>query len=218
MTGKQIKVLIIGAGSGGLCLAQGLKSDNIDFDVFERDYSPTDRLQGYRLSINPRGASALRSCLPSDLFQKLVANSPKPSRAVTFLDHRLNRLLEIELPAYKEKGIDSELPVSRIALRRILLEGLDAFIHFGKRFVAFEDAPAGQVTARFQDGSSATGDVLIGADGAGSHLRSQLLPQAQRVETGILAISGKIGLTQTTRAATPEAFFRGPTLVLGPRG
>lgn len=60
--------------------------------------------------------------------------------------------------------------------------------------------------------------MLIGADGAGSHLRAQLLPQAQRVETGILAISGKLRLTQATRAATPPAFFRGPTLVLGPRG
>src|SRR5262249_8122794 len=94
----------------------------------------------------------------------------------------------------------------------------DPFVHFGKRFVAFEDAPEGRVTARFQDGSSTTGDVLIGADGAGSHLRLQLLPQAQRIETGILAISGKIGLTQCTRAATPEAVFRGSTLVLGPRG
>src|SRR5215469_17397772 len=92
MPGKRLKVIIVGAGTGGLCLAQGLKSDNIAFDVFERDYSPTDRLQGYRLSINATGAGALRSCLPADLFQKLVASSPKPSRAVTFLDHRLNHL------------------------------------------------------------------------------------------------------------------------------
>jgi len=146
--------MIVGAGSGGLRLAQGLKSDNIAFDVFERDYSPTDRLQGYRLSINTGGASALRNCLPAGLFEKLVANSPKPSRAMTFLDHRLNHLLEIDLPAYKRKGTDSELPVSRVALRRILLEGLDPFIHFGKKFLAFEDAPEGGVTARFQDGSA----------------------------------------------------------------
>jgi 2-polyprenyl-6-methoxyphenol hydroxylase-like FAD-dependent oxidoreductase len=52
MIGKPLKVVIVGAGTGGLCLAQGLKLDNISVAVFERDYSPTDRLQGYRLSIN----------------------------------------------------------------------------------------------------------------------------------------------------------------------
>ena len=74
-----LKVTIIGAGTGGLCLAQGLKSDNIAVEVFERDHSPTDRLQGYRLSINRAGSKALKSCLPGALFEKLVNNSANPS-------------------------------------------------------------------------------------------------------------------------------------------
>jgi len=43
------------------------------------------------------------------------------------------------------------------------------------------------------------GDVLIGADGASSRMRRQLLPHAERVETGILAISGKIAMTEAVR-------------------
>jgi len=31
------KVMIVGAGAGGLCLAQGLKQSGIDVSVFERD-------------------------------------------------------------------------------------------------------------------------------------------------------------------------------------
>jgi 2-polyprenyl-6-methoxyphenol hydroxylase-like FAD-dependent oxidoreductase len=108
--------------------------------------------------------------------------------------------------------------VSRLALRRILLEGLDHVVHFGKQCIAFDDAPHGGVMARFADGSTATGDVLIGADGASSHLRAQLLPSAQRVETGIVAVTGKLGLNADTRALTPQPIFRGPTLMLGPRG
>jgi cation diffusion facilitator CzcD-associated flavoprotein CzcO len=45
--GNRLKVMIVGAGTGGLCLAQGLNADGIAVEVFERDYSPTDRLQGY---------------------------------------------------------------------------------------------------------------------------------------------------------------------------
>jgi 2-polyprenyl-6-methoxyphenol hydroxylase-like FAD-dependent oxidoreductase len=44
------------------------------------------------------------------------------------------------------------------------------------------------------------------------------LPYAERVETGILAVSGKIAMTEAVRRATPKAFLRGPTLVLGPKG
>src|SRR5262249_54525264 len=41
--GNPVRVMIVGAGTGGLCLAQGLKADGIAVEVFERDYSPTDR-------------------------------------------------------------------------------------------------------------------------------------------------------------------------------
>jgi 2-polyprenyl-6-methoxyphenol hydroxylase-like FAD-dependent oxidoreductase len=218
MTKAPLRVTIIGAGTGGLCLAHGLQLDNIAVDVFERDHSPTDRLQGYRLSINRAGSRALKSCLPAALFEKLVKNSANPSHAVTFLDHRLNRLLTITFERNADDGFDHELPVSRIALRSILLEGLDPIIHFGKKFIAFEDAPDGSITARFEDGSTATADVLIGADGASSRVRAQFLPYAERVETGIVAVSGKVALDEEVRTATPQAIFQGPTLILGPRG
>ena len=66
----RVKVMIVGVGTGGLCLAQGLKADGIAVEVFERDYSLTDRLQGYRLGVNETGWRALRECLPKALFDK----------------------------------------------------------------------------------------------------------------------------------------------------
>jgi 2-polyprenyl-6-methoxyphenol hydroxylase-like FAD-dependent oxidoreductase len=215
---QPLKVLIVGAGTGGLCLAQGLTVDHIDVEVFERDKTPVDRQQGYRLSLSATGHRALRACLPDPLFAKLLASAARPSQGVTFLDHRLRRLLAIALPPSDRNAIERELPVSRLALRRILCEGLDHVVRFGKQCIAFDDAPHGGVMARFADGTTATGDVLIGADGASSHLRSQLLPSAQRVETGIVAVTGKLALNAETRALTPQPIFRGPTLVLGPRG
>src|SRR5215831_5169064 len=211
-------VRIIGAGTGGLCLAQGLKQDGVDVEVYERDHAPFDRLQGYRLSISTIGRRALKECMPQGLFEELIENCAKPSQNVTFLDHHLNRLLVIDLPHRNREDADSELPMSRIALRRILSKGLDNVVRYGKKFVAFDDAPEGVVRARFEDGTSTTGDVLIGADGASSRLREQLLPCARRVETGIIAVSGKIGLHDEVRRSTPQPILRGPTLILGPRG
>src|SRR6516162_3719757 len=129
MRGKDLRIRVIGAGTGGLCLAQGLKRDGIDVELFERDLKPTDRQQGYRLSINATGRRALKACLSEGLFEKLVANSAKPSESVSFLDHHLNRLLVIELPHRDRRDAKSELPISRIALRFILSEGLEDVIH-----------------------------------------------------------------------------------------
>src|SRR5215467_1499753 len=153
MSRDRLSVCIIGAGTGGLCLAQGLKQERIDVEVYERELTPSDRLQGYRLSISAIGHRALKECLPQELFGKLVENCAKPSESVTFLDHHLNRLLVIDLPHNGREAADSELPVSRIALRCLLSEGLNDVIHYGKKCVGFEDQPQGTITARFEDGS-----------------------------------------------------------------
>ena len=212
------KVMIIGAGTGGLCLAQGLKADGIAVEVFERERTPADRQGGYKLTISPTGNRALKECLPESVFQKLVQSSARVSQGVSFLDERLKPLLTIDLPNTDLGSVDCARPISRIALRQVLLEGLDDIVHFGKKFVCFDDTPEGQVTARFEDGTTTTGDLLVGADGANSYVRARLLPYTRRVETGVMAVSGKIGLNEEVRAVTPSAIFRGPTLMLGPRG
>src|SRR6266516_2694484 len=68
-------VIIIGGGLGGLCLAQGLKKAGISVALYERDRTPNDRLQGYRIHLEPQGNRALAACLPADLFNRYLATS-----------------------------------------------------------------------------------------------------------------------------------------------
>jgi len=133
------------------------------------------------------------------VFEKFIRNTGEPSRAVTFLDHKLNRLLAIDFPHSDRLSDESERPVGPAALRRVLLDGLDDIVHFGKRFVAYEREADGRMTAHFADGARATADLLVGADGANSAVRTQLLPEAQRIETGIMAVGGKLPLNERTR-------------------
>ena len=211
-------VALIGGGIGGLCLAQGLKKAGISVAVYERDRTPTDRLQGYRIHINKDGSRALHECLPSELFSAYVETAGKPTRRVTILDERLRVLLSIDFPGADPEAVDSPRGVSRMTIRRLLLEGLDGLVHFDKRFARFEDSSDGRVVAHFEDGTSALCDVLIGADGANSRVRKQLLPHAPRIETGLFSIAGKIRLDEATRPRLPHAIFDGPAPILGPKG
>ena len=69
-----LKVTVVGAGTGGLCQAPGLKKDGIAANVFKRDRTPTDRLQSYRLSLSVTGNKALKEC-PSRPLVRLCAGA-----------------------------------------------------------------------------------------------------------------------------------------------
>jgi len=214
------RVVIIGGGIGGLCLAQGLKKAGVDVAVYERDRTPSARLQGYRIHINPRGSRALHECLPPRLYDAFIATVGKSGGGYGFFDEWLRELLFVENYGANGKPdpIDSHKSVSRIALRRVLLDGLEDVVHFGKEFARYEEASDGRIVAHFGDGTSATGDVLVGADGGNSRVRRQLLPHAERVDTGILAVAGKVALNDEVRALLPPKLFVGPASVMAPKG
>jgi 2-polyprenyl-6-methoxyphenol hydroxylase-like FAD-dependent oxidoreductase len=134
------------------------------------------------------------------------------------LDHKLRRLLFVEVPNTEQTDPHAARPMSRVALRQILAEGLEDTIAYSKTFQSFEQTQGGRMVARFEDGSSAEGDVLVGADGAASRVRRQLLPEAQRVATGLVMVMGKLPLDPLVRRDAPSEVFKGPTLVLGPGG
>jgi 2-polyprenyl-6-methoxyphenol hydroxylase-like FAD-dependent oxidoreductase len=58
--------------------------------------------------------------------------------------------------------------------------------HFNKGFASFTE-DKGQVVARFEDGSEARGDLLIGADGLRSAVRKQIFPDLEPAYCGYVA-------------------------------
>jgi 2-polyprenyl-6-methoxyphenol hydroxylase-like FAD-dependent oxidoreductase len=215
---QPLKVLIVGAGTGGLCLGHGLQASGIDVRIFERDLESTDRIQGYRLNISATGNRALNACLPPENYGRFVDASAKSSTRVSVFDHHLRRLLRIDTAEVDRVSVDSERPISRIALRKVLLDGVEHLIEFGRTFERYEESPDGQIIAYFEDGSAEHGTLLVGADGAGSRVARQLLPGTCRIDTGLVAISGRFALDEAFRHEIPDAVLRGPTLIMGPRG
>ncbi|WP_191302595.1 FAD-dependent oxidoreductase [Lentzea cavernae] len=179
-----MRIAVVGGGIGGLCLAHGLRKAGVDVAVYERDRSRTDRLQGYRVHINPDGAAGLEECLPARNWQRFVESAGTSDNGFGFLTEQLKPLLVLD--AEEEKHYSA----SRITLRQVLLDGLD--VQFGKRFVRYEQNDA--IRLHFEDGTTAECDVLVGADGIRSRVRAQYLPHAGTEEVGITAVAGKLFL------------------------
>jgi 2-polyprenyl-6-methoxyphenol hydroxylase-like FAD-dependent oxidoreductase len=215
MTDKGFHVGIIGGGIGGLALAQGLKKAGISVALYERDRTPTDRLQGYRVHISPKGSVALHDCLPSDLFGVFAATCSVRNEGFRFLSEKLEELLSIQ-----DRGAASAIArhwsASRITLRQVLLGGLDGIVQFDRNFTRYEETADGPIVLHFADGSTAACDVLVGADGGNSHVRHQFLPHAQRVDTGAVGIAAKVMLTDENRRRLPPRVLEGTGLVMSP--
>lgn len=215
MNRNPLSVVIIGAGTGGLCLAHGLKRAGIDVAVYERDRTRTDGLQGYRVGINDHGVASLKACLPPDLFATFLATCARTPGYFNIVTERMTELLSIPLANESMSGGKS---VSRMTLRQVLLTGLEDRIHFDKVFTSYEQHDDGRVTAHFADGTHVTADLLIGADGARSKVRRQLLPHARLDNTGIVSIAAKVPMTDANRALLPPKILDGITLVNAPKG
>ncbi|WP_197081006.1 FAD-dependent oxidoreductase [Gordoniibacillus kamchatkensis] len=217
MTNKPLNVIIIGAGTGGLCLAHGLKKAGISVAVYERDRTRTGGLQGYRVGISPDGSRALRKCLPPELFDVFVATCARAPKYFNMLTEQFSEVLSFEIADNDSDPVNSEKSVSRMTLRQVLLTGLEDIVHFDKKFTRYEQHPDGKVTAYFEDGTSATGDLLVGADGTNSPVRKQYLPHAALENSGLISIGGKLPITEETKKLLPPKVFHGISMVMAPK-
>jgi 2-polyprenyl-6-methoxyphenol hydroxylase-like FAD-dependent oxidoreductase len=213
-----VKVIVIGAGIGGLCLAQGLRGAGVDVAVHERDVALGSRREGYRIHINPTGARALRACLPEPAWQEFLATSG-PGGDFGFLTEQLAELVVIEESIMYPGGAadpgENHYAADRRRLRRTLGAGLDEVVRYGAEFTGYRVLDDGRVEAAFADGGSDVADLLVGADGTHSRVRRQLLPGSDPVDVGAIGVAHKVWLTDEVAADLPARLRTGMNVVNG---
>ncbi|KAF9208809.1 hypothetical protein BGZ49_007462 [Haplosporangium sp. Z 27] len=170
------KVLIVGAGLGGLTLAILLEKANIEYEVFER--SKTLRALGSATSLSPNVLPMLEQL---GLYEELKAIWKETSHGSIYKETETG---DLEFTWKSEHVTLQELsgyPValmSRPDLHSLLMSHVPSHkIHLGKRVLSISQSKENGVLIRTSDGMTHEGDILVGSDGAYSGVRQSLYKQ-----------------------------------------
>lgn len=160
---RPLRVLVVGAGVGGLSVARGLLRDGHDVTVFEQ--RPEVRAGGGAVTIWSNGETVLRQ-LGVDM-----EGAGQELSTVRVMTSTGRPMTTLDLAAIVSRmGAPVRMVPRRVVLAR-LLEGFPAErIRCGKSVVGVTDGSRG-VRLDFADGSSVDGDLVIGADGLHSKVR-----------------------------------------------
>jgi FAD-dependent urate hydroxylase len=168
-----MKALIIGGGIAGAANALGLHKAGIDCELYEARDRHSDGTGAF-LTLAVNGISTLRML---GLDVAAVPGIDTPRMQIALGDGQ-------QLAAFPLGPILADGTVTRTvkrsdlytALRERVAE-LGIPISYGKKLVDATTARS-MVTARFEDATTASGDLLIGADGLHSRVRSIIDPKA----------------------------------------
>lgn len=161
------RVLIVGAGLSGLALAQCLRKQGVPFEIFDRDTDISTR-QGWAIAVHS---------ILDDLASSFSSDMP-PLRESA--DHLLPLKLEPQICFYghgKKLAVQNSPEAPFLRLHRLRFRqwlATEISIQWGKRLRRVEEQEK-RVTVHFEDGTSASGDILVGADGLNSVVREHLL-------------------------------------------
>jgi 2-polyprenyl-6-methoxyphenol hydroxylase-like FAD-dependent oxidoreductase len=204
MSTERLRVVIVGAGLGGLTLANLLRQcgDRFEITVFERDPSAHARPQGYSISLkDPGGLVSLRRL---GLYDEVRTHSSVVERLRILAQSGRELLTLGEDPASPHVS----LRVPRMELRDTLLRGLGADAVFGETCTGYTNDD-GRPIVTFASGKEMGADLVVGCDGVHSVIRRQMIGDSRHY-LGIASVRGRC-----TKAPPSLDLHGGPVLVLG---
>jgi FAD-dependent urate hydroxylase len=180
-----LRILVVGAGVGGISAARGLLRDGHDVTVVER--RPDLTAGGGAVTIWPNGAAVLRQ-LGVDM-----AGAGQRLRTLRIATSSGRRMLTIDLSAVADRlGAAVQMVPRRILLERLLSDFPAEHLRRDSR-VAGVVSTADGARVEFTDAGPLTVDLVVGADGLHSTIRP-LLGAPPATPTGWCSWQGLVTL------------------------
>lgn len=203
------RIAVVGGGISGLTFARVLQNNGHNVVIYEREQSPTSRSQGGTLDLHVEsGQWALREADLYTQFQALIREGGEDLRLVD----QSGKVLIEEVGNPADKGRPE---IDRPALRGLLLDSLQSHtVKWGHHLVAIKPQPSHGHSLLFADGTAVTADIVIGADGARSQVRS-LVTDAQPGYCGAGYFDLKVLHANQTHPELAKFVGRGNFFALG---
>jgi 2-polyprenyl-6-methoxyphenol hydroxylase-like FAD-dependent oxidoreductase len=211
LAGMGPRVVVIGGGIGGLTAAVAFARRGIRAEIYEQ--APELREVGAGVGLWP---NAFRALAPLGLAEQVRGLTPRP-KGFGFRRTDGKWLLYQPMDVAEKRWGTSFVSVHRAELQQLLASQVDrAALHLGHRCSGFAQEK-GRILVRFDGGGEVEADLLVGADGVHSVVRSQLLGPARLSYRGYRVARG---LTEAGSVPLPadawETWGRGARFGLGP--
>jgi len=208
---RDLDILIIGAGIGGLTAALALQRAGLRAQVFEKSAELGE--VGAGVTITPNGSHVLNHLLGAETVARLghvpASGAMRHYRtAATLVDTLRGDQPKKRFGAPYFQAHRADL---HGALARAVRQNDPGCIRLGAEFVGLAEA-AGQITAQFADGHEASAAVLIGCDGIRSAVRRTLWGEEAVTFTGYIAWRGLV----PAAALAPELLEPDSAAFVGP--
>ncbi|KAI1297728.1 hypothetical protein EDD11_007008 [Mortierella claussenii] len=199
------KIMIVGAGLGGLMLGILLEKQGVDYTIFER--SAILKPYGAAMGFGPNIMPVFEQLGMLDELLKLS----HPAWTMDVLREDLSMIGSMDIAGNRDSiGYDAVV-FSRPDLHRLLLSKVPAErIQYGKKVSSVEQDEH-RAILKCTDGTTYEGDILIGADGAYSAVRQSMYDNLQKEgklpksDTQSLSL-GYTCLVGTTHPLDPEKY------------
>ncbi len=188
------KVLIIGAGIGGLTLAHALAQRHIECAIFERETEL--KPVGAGILVQTGAMLALRTLG----LDAAIASAGQEARVGVVTTDRGRLLQSTPMDFLRDELGVPTIAIHRGRLQETLLDGARGVpLSFASELVRYEADGSG-VTAYFANGESARGALIVGADGLRSSVRRLLLGDSPLRYAGYTSWRG---VAEVSDALTP---------------
>lgn len=184
------KIVIAGAGIGGLCAALALVKRGFEVAVYEQ--SPQLGEVGAGLQLSPNAMHVLQTL---DVAEQVKAKAFRPKSAV--MRHYQTGKTYFTVPlsdTATQKYAADYLHIHRADLHSLLLNACEkqkVSIHLGQAVQGYQQSAQG-LTIQLESGTSLVADLLIGADGIKSQVQACMLGQTPAQFTGQVAWRGVV--------------------------
>jgi salicylate hydroxylase len=205
------KVLIVGAGLGGLAAASCLMKAGFDVEVYEQSPVLAEVGAGIQMSANPM--HVLRYL---GLDAEVSALGVRPGAYVFRLHDTGEVIQEFALSAEHERQHGAPyIQLHRADLHELLAATARKLksdvIRLSRRATGFTETASG-ITLHFADGSTEQGDILVGADGLKSTIARQIVGEVPATYTGDAAWRITVPVERLPKPFLPQVMsvFMGP--------